>query len=201
MTDLELKKAKEEYKIYLEDKKRLLENISNNTFAKQFCGLTEERIMAIKEEEILRITFLKNFENTEESCNLIVFLDDIIRNNNEISDVQSELVGVDSKKCYMNKSNIYSLYCDLENNRPFFFDSKVNNGITNHIFFIHKETGPKMYYYNSKSLEKITKGSKTKEFNELQLYFFRKLLEFSKEEAIEKTLKFATYGLNKVYKR
>lgn len=189
MTELELNKARKEYREHLEGQKKLLECMASykvRNFTRNFCDLTEEKVRFLAEEEILRKTFLQNFSDTKESSNLWVFLNFVGRKSKEISDGQAVIESVSCFDTTDDSINIYSLYCDLENNQPFLVD-KIGKDVKT-IVLAELNNNKESYYYNSNSLEKITKGSKTLEFDALQLYYFEQLLENSREEAVGKVM-------------
>lgn len=207
MTDIELKKARIDYKMQLEGQKQLSECLANSsvkTFVSQFFSDTnEESIKNVSKDEILRRSFLKTFQNTEESSHLMVWINYIQKTNANLSDGQpvlesinwkrrkvTELIEMNGEKLLKtpNGLNIYNLYCDLETNIPYLISEEHKKEFfkkANSIFVPFKPV-TETYQYNSSSLERITKGSAEKSFNRLQLYYFRLLLDNSKskEEAI-----------------
>lgn len=164
---------------------------STQQFLAMNTDLTEEKIKNIPDDEILRNTFLSVFQHTKESSNLYVHLDSIRRINAVINDERPELVSVyfeDSKENIgkiKNGLHTYSLYCNLENNEPVLIGSRnAREFLENmHIISLLNCGSADIYHYNSKSLEKITKGSATIPYNRLQLYYFRQLFDTSREKA------------------
>lgn len=192
MTDIELEYAKQKYRIALEGKKNLLECVSKYS-TQQFLGmntdLTEEKIKNISEDEMLRNAFLSVFQNTQENSKFMVFINTVLRNNDKLDDCQPELIGVGPyalNKRVPNGLNTYDLYCSLENNKPILIGDENNNEFIKSAKIIYLPSfveGVETYRYSSTSLEKITKGPATIQFNKLQLYYFKQLLETSREKA------------------
>lgn len=218
MTDLELKKAIETYRMQLEGQQMLLESVASKAIfaftSQYFSNVSEESIQSISKDEILRKAFLSTFGNTKESSNLVVSLNYIQKVDATLSDGQPELVSIHWKynqieellrvndKTLQKTSdglNIYNLYCDLETNRPFLIGVEEQDFLKNvHKIFIPFKPTTETYHYNSKSLEKITKGSATKSFNRLQLYYFRLLLDSSREEAVTRIRKLTSKELEEI---
>lgn len=197
MTDLELKKARELYKMQLEGQRILLESVANkavSTFAKQyFADVNEDTIKKIPEDEILRNAFLSTFGNTKESERILFYINCIQREDASISDGRPELLSIDWSKVILDVPkplNKYNLYCDLETNQPVLVDFTSDKNRDKNIIFLPKNflecPLKETYYYSSKSLEKITKGYATEPFKRLQLYYFKQLLESSREEAVSR---------------
>lgn len=198
MTDLELKQARETYKMQVEGQQMLLERVANKAvfaFTKQyFSNVSEESIMSISKDEILRNAFLSIFGNTKESSQILFYINCIQRKDACISDGRPELTSIDWSKGFLDVPkplNKYNLYCDLETNQPRLIElsSDENNSDQNIIFIPNhflKCPSKETYFYSSKSLEKITKGYATEPFNRLQLYYFRQLLETSRDEAVKR---------------
>lgn len=194
MTDLELKKAIEKYKMQLEGQRILLESVANNavsTFTSQyFSNVNEENVKKITKEEILRNAFLSTFQYTKESSQILFYINCIQRKDACINDGQPELTSIDWSKGVLGipkPLKLYNLYCDLETNQPRLIELSSNNNsiifMPNHFLECpSKET----YFYSSKGIEKITKGYATEPFNRLQLYYFKQLLETSRDEAIKR---------------
>lgn len=210
MTEIELKQAKENYKMLLEGRRILLESVANkavSTFTKQyFSNVSEESIMSITKDEILRNAFLSTFGETKESSNLIIFLNQGLRINSNINDGQPEFVGIGCKQDSLlpMELSMHLLYCDLETNQPIIINAENPDEIRyrNKYFdwipipnYISKKEN---YYYSSTSLEKISKGSATEAFNRLQLYYFKQLLETSYEEAVTRIRKLTTKELEDI---
>ena len=129
MTDLELKTAREKYKILSDGKKEALYFLKYSRakeFASKFLGINAERVNEVSEKEILRTTFLSTFQNFGTSSNLMVYINCILRENNKIDDMQPELISFDWEKEELKDLvflPIHSLYCDLETNKPILIDS------------------------------------------------------------------------------
>ncbi len=190
MTDIELKEAKDLYKKHLRGKEQVLECLANgysNYFLHKFANTNRDKIAAIEDDEILRNTFLSVFqhEQPEEKNHFYVYINIIERVNDRIDDGQPELVAFDFVNA-SKQANYYNLYCDLENNIPVLKDyyNEMKFKTYNRIIFLPVYVAKReTYRYNSKSLEKITKGYATDAFNKLQLYYFKQLLETSREKA------------------
>lgn len=213
MTDLELSKAKIIYKLHKKGKEDVLRSLSHGgmkSFLNAYANITQEKIEAIAEEEMLKRAFLSTFQNTEESSNLLVYINRIVRTSERIDDGQPDLESVNWELCknipegleklslYDSKKenlNVYSLYCDLETNRPLLLGDCTPNRfdyLFNILLLPDYIPQTESYHYNSQSLEKITKGSAKEKFNRLQLYYFRELLETSKKEEVIKRMKSLT---------
>lgn len=211
MTDIELSKAKIIYKLHKQGKEDVLRSLSHGgmkSFLNAYANITQEKIEAIAEEEMLKRVFLSTFQNTEESSNLLVYLNRIVRLNDKIDDAQPDLESINWEESKFlpkgveklsieerKKLKAYSLYCDLETNRPILIGDDIPeefdylfNLITLPDYIPQTES----YHYSSQSLEKITKGSAKEMFNRLQLYYFRELLETSKKEEVIKRMKSLT---------
>lgn len=195
MTDLELKNARIAYKMQLEGKRKLLESLANipiQEFTKQFYpNIKAESILSISDDEILRRTFLRTFQDTKDSMQLMVYLNKVVRNNGTISDAFpyfESIIWDNSIKCDLLGEKIYTLFCDLETNNPILIPNYSLNEFLTNIYSIKLSNKPisETYYYNSKSLDKINKGSIEESYNRLQLYYFKELLISSREEAVEK---------------
>lgn len=201
MTEIELKQAKENYKMLLEGRDMLFESVANmavSTFTKQyFSNVSEESIMSITKDEILRNAFLSTFGNTKESSNLIIFLNQGLRINSNINDGQPEFVGIGCKQDSLlpMELSMHLLYCDLETNQPIIINAenpdeiRYRNKYFDWIPIPNYTPKKENYYYSSTSLDKISKGSATEAFNRLQLYYFKQLLETSYEEAVSRVIK------------
>lgn len=157
---------------------------------------------------MLRRAFLSVFQNTKESSNLLVYLNRIVRINDKIDDGQPDLVSIGwkesrfipenfEKKSITEKQELkaYSLYCDLETNRPLLLGDNIPEEF-GYLFNILLLPGyilqEEIYHFNSHSLEKITKGSATMPYERLQLYYFKELLKASKKEEVVKRMKSLT---------
>lgn len=199
MTDLELKKAIEKYKMQVEGQRMLLESVANkavSVFANQyFSNVNEENITAIPKDEILRNAFLSTFRETQESSNLLVYINHIQRINARIDDGQPNLMSINwanEEEWKQNGMCLFTFYCDLETNKPFLVGEDNLKSFLKQAYIIRLlDYFPttESYHYNSKSLEKITKGSATASFNRLQLYYFKQLLETSREGAVSRIKK------------
>lgn len=208
MTELELKQARETYKMQLEGQRMLLESVANKAvfaFTKQyFSNVSEENIKSISEDEILRNAFLSTFENTKESSQILFYINCIQRKDACISDGQPELTSIDWFKGDVPEPlNKYNLYCDLETNQPRLMELSSNKDNSNSNIYIlpnsffecpSKET----YFYSSKGLDKITKGYATEAFNRLQLYYFKQLFETSRDEAVKRVRNLKIDELNEI---
>lgn len=211
MTDIELKNARVNYKMQLEGQRKLLECLANNsvkTFANQFFSDTnEESITAVSKDEILRRSFLKTFQNTKQSNNLMVWLNYIQRTNANLCsgrpvlesidwrlENMMELIRMNGEKLLktQNGLNIYNLYCDLETNTPYLVndEEKQNFFEKRHLrpIFLPLKSRNETYQYNEHSLERISKGFAAQSFDRLQLYYFKLLLdkENPKEEVAQR---------------
>lgn len=213
MTELELKQARETYKMQLEGQQMLLERVANKAvfaFTKQyFSNVSEESIMSISKDEILRNAFLSIFGNTKESSQILFYINCIQRKDACISDGRPELTSIDWSKGFLDVPkplNRYKLYCDLETNQPRLIElsNQLNYNDSHNIIFLpnYYYEGPitETYYYSSKSLEKITKGYVTEAFNRLQLYYFKQLLETSREEAVKRVKSLDIKEINAICK-
>lgn len=211
MTDIELSKARIIYKLHKKGQKDVLENVSHgsmNFFLKTYMNITQEKIASITDDEMLRRAFLSVFQNTKESNNLLVYLNRIVRINDKIDDGQPDLVSIGwkeskfipenfEKKSITEKQELkaYSLYCDLETNRPLLLGDNIPEEF-DYLFnilllpdYIPQEES---YHFNCHSLEKITKGSATIPYERLQLYYFKELLKASKKEEVVQRMKCLT---------
>ncbi len=201
MTDMELSKAKKEYKELIEGKKRLIYFFNgslNNKFAFNYFNVDKEKVNAITNDVILRNTYLSVFQETKESSNLLVYINHIARLNDTINDGQPDFVSIDWKKkqeTMPNGMHNYALFCDLETNHPVLFEDNTINEwahLMNVIWLPDYSPKEETYHYNSKSLEVITKGSATEKYNRLQLYYFKELLESTKKEDVVTRMKHLT---------
>lgn len=189
--------ACEKYKRYLEEKERLLTLLKqeeDNLFLKDFVSIDRRNIEEISPEKMLQRAFLTSV-NPNVSSGLMVYINDIIRTDASLSDGRPTLVsydnGYEELEAYKKGLNIYSLYSDLETNRPILInvdnirDFKDENYVIEHPdYYPVKES----YEYHSKSLEKVSKGSFTKLYDEMQVYYFNLLLDKSRDEAFQRVL-------------
>lgn len=195
MTDRELDIARRKYKQLLEGKRKMLECFNDKdlkSFAFDYYGINEEKILSIQKEEIIKRAFLSTFQETNQSNNIMVYLNLIQKTNSEIDGIQSEFVSINWKNANQplpKGLQMYSLYCDLETNNPILvdmnnFETFCANSLLINLpdYIMQTET----YYYHGKSLEKISKGSATEKFNKLQLFYFQELLQNSKEEVLNR---------------
>ena len=216
MTEIELKNARYLHYMSLEGKKSILswlEYKPAQIFAYEYLCLGPQKIKEITEEEILRNSFLSISGNTKETNNLLVYLNRIQRKSEKIDDEKPHLKSVNWEKCIHmpegleiesvseNDLKIYSLYCNLETNQPILYGNSTKNRFDNvgNIIILPDYT-PKTeeYHYNSRSLKKIDKGSAEKAYQRLQLYYFRQLLETSREEALSRIKKLTQEDLRKI---
>ncbi len=203
MTNLELEKARNEYYYQLAGKKEMLECM-NSYLARKFAlnlGIDKDKIEAITEDMILRNTFLSIFQNTKNSNNLMVYINHIQKTNNRIDDGQPELVSINRKTNNPPQElQLSILYCDLETNKPILINSENKEEIKDKTELLLPDYTPQIetYHYSSHSLEKISKGFATKKFDRLQLFYFRELLEHSREETVERIRKLSIEEMRKI---
>ncbi len=221
MTERELKEARINFYRELEGQKRILKCLrcsGSEEFARDFLNVTPEKIEQVDRDTILRNTFLSNFQNTEKSGNIMIYMNRIKRINDKIDDGQPDLTSVNWEACenipegLENQSltekeklmglRIYSLYCDLETNRPLLlgdFTEKRFDWCENILVLPNYTPRTENYHYNSASLEKISKGAMTDAFNQLQLFYFKTLLnDDSPEEAITRVRNLKKEELEKI---
>ncbi len=194
MTDLELEKARKDYRMGLEGQRKLLECVANKAVSiftdQYFPNVNEEKISSISKDEILRAAFLANFQDTEASSNLLVYLNRIQRIDNYISDGRPELKSViwekEGKTVYPKGIHLFGFYVDLETNQPSLINQEMQECLDTSYFLSLPDYTPQTetYHYNSKSQEKITKGKATDAFNRLQLYYFKQIYETDYEQAV-----------------
>ncbi len=219
MTDLELRRARDEYKTQLKGKRKMLRSLSNSdvqTVMNQYFP-NVNKIRELSQDEILRNAFLANFRNTKESSKLMVWLNYVQRMDDSISDGQPtiasikweyykslELIRMNEEVPKLletlNEANIYNLYCDLETNEPFLISEANKQEFLkkSHQILIPVEPRTETYHYNSHSLERITKGPATESFNRLQLYYFKQLLKYSRKKAVARVEQLTTNELDDI---
>ena len=220
MTNIELENARHLYYTCLEGKKNLLgwiEYKPAHVFANQYLDINRDKIRKITTDEILRTSFLSIFSNTENSSSLLIYLNRIQRKTEKIDDEKPHLKSVNWEKCINipeglehlslteeereNGVNIYSLYCDIETNKPVLYGDSTPNrfdNIDNIIILPDYEPKTEEYCYNSRSLERISKGSAKIYYERLQLYYFKQLLETSCEEALSRVKSLSKEDLRKI---
>lgn len=209
MTNLELQAAKCEYKNQLEGKKQFLDSVLNfpmvHDFVKENMQELQETVRNISDDILLRNVFLKEFQKSQSSNHLMVYINCIARTHAHINDGQPNLKSVnwskEKKIDWPKDMRTFSLYCDLENNEPFLMhNGNVDRFINESFIIILPDYAPQKetYHYTSNSLEKITKGSATISFERLQLYYFRQLLETSRDQALLRIKSLDTDSLRKI---
>lgn len=225
MTEVELSNAKFKYETLKAGKRLMLESLKNeemHQFASvYFSNVNKEKIQSIHNDEILRYTFLSTFRDTKESSRLMIWLNYVERVDGILCDDQPILSSInwDSKWLIKKRKelnlfkenemlllktpgrlNIYNLYCDLETNKPFLVRDIDESEFfrTSHAMFIPCNPISEMYTYNSHSLDQITKGTLTKAFNRLQLYYFRLLLNNSKDNSLTRMKKLTSKDLEEI---